>query len=105
MPESDFTQLHINKACWEIWLFDDQPHSYHNWQWQTTVYGGSPVSFPTKPRGGIRKLEHVCNKTNYGLCWIPGHAIQAPTGFVRYILSSADLNLYIQGMHYSFIYE
>ena len=27
--------LHLSKACWEIWLSDEQPHFYNNVQWET----------------------------------------------------------------------
>ena len=30
-------QLHLSKACWELWLSDDQPHSDYNGQWQRAV--------------------------------------------------------------------
>ena len=30
-------QLHLSKACWEIWLSDDQPHSDYNGQWQRVL--------------------------------------------------------------------
>ena len=30
-------QLHLSKACWELWLSDDQPHSNYNGQWQTVL--------------------------------------------------------------------
>ena len=38
MPESVFMdQLHLNKACWELWLSGDQPHSDYNGQWQRAL--------------------------------------------------------------------
>ena len=38
MPESVLmAQLHLNKACWELWLSDDQPHSDYNGQWQRAL--------------------------------------------------------------------
>ena len=38
MPESVLTgKLHISKACWELWLSDDQPHSDYNGQWQRAL--------------------------------------------------------------------
>ena len=30
-------QLHLSKACWELWLSDDQPHSDCNGQWQRAL--------------------------------------------------------------------
>ena len=30
-------QLHPSKACWELWLSDDQPHSDYNGQWQMAL--------------------------------------------------------------------
>ena len=30
-------QLHISKACWELWLSDGQPHSDYNGQWQRAL--------------------------------------------------------------------
>ena len=38
MPENVFMgQLHLSKACWELWLSDDQPHSDYNGQWQRAL--------------------------------------------------------------------
>ena len=38
MPESvSMGQLHLSKACWELWLSDDQPHSDYNGQWQRAL--------------------------------------------------------------------
>ena len=38
MPESVLmAQLHLSKACWELWLSDDQPHSDYNGQWQRAL--------------------------------------------------------------------
>ena len=38
MPENVLMgQLHLSKACWELWLFDDQPHSDYNGQWQRAL--------------------------------------------------------------------
>ena len=35
MPERVLIgQLHLSKACWELWLSDDQPHSDNKGQWQ-----------------------------------------------------------------------
>ena len=30
-------QLYLSKACWELWLSDDQPHSDYNGQWQRAL--------------------------------------------------------------------
>ena len=30
-------QLHLSKACWELWLSDYQPHSDYNGQWQRAL--------------------------------------------------------------------
>ena len=30
-------QLHLSKACWELWLSDGQPHSDYNGQWQRAL--------------------------------------------------------------------
>ena len=30
-------QLHLNKACWELWLSDHRPHCYYNGQWQRAL--------------------------------------------------------------------
>ena len=30
-------QLHISKACWELWLSDDQPHSDYKGQWRRAL--------------------------------------------------------------------
>ena len=38
MPENVLMgQLHLSKACWELWLSDDQPHSDYNGQWQRAL--------------------------------------------------------------------
>ena len=38
MPESVLmSQLHLSKACWELWLSDDQLHSDYNGQWQRAL--------------------------------------------------------------------
>ena len=38
MPDSVLMgQLHLSKACWELWLSDDQPHSDYNGQWQRAL--------------------------------------------------------------------
>ena len=38
MPESVYMgQLHLNKACWELWLSVDLPHSDYNGQWQKAL--------------------------------------------------------------------
>ena len=38
MPESVLMgQLHLSKACWELWLADDQPHSDYKGQWQRAL--------------------------------------------------------------------
>ena len=38
MPESVYKgQLHLSKACWELWLSDDQPHSDYNGQRQRAL--------------------------------------------------------------------
>ena len=30
-------QLHLSKACWELWLSDGQPHSDYNGHWQRAL--------------------------------------------------------------------
>ena len=38
MPDNVFLgQLHLSKACWELWLSDDQPHYDYNGQWQRAL--------------------------------------------------------------------
>ena len=38
MPENVLMgQLHLSKACWKLWLSDDQPHSDYNGQWQRAL--------------------------------------------------------------------
>ena len=38
MPEGVLMgQLHLSKACWELWLSDDQPHSDYNGQLQRAL--------------------------------------------------------------------
>ena len=31
------SQLHFSKACWELWLSEDQPHSDYNGRWQMAL--------------------------------------------------------------------
>ena len=49
MPESVFIQLHLDMACWEIWLCDDQPHS---------DYSGESVN-PSTAREPVYKKKRV----------------------------------------------
>ena len=37
MPENVLMGQHLSKACWELWLSDDQPHSDYNGQWQRAL--------------------------------------------------------------------
>ena len=73
MPENVLMgQLHLSKACWELWLSDDQPHSDYNGQWQMAL-----CKFSTKPTEEWKKLGKcmLSNKLrsvqNTGTCY-PG---------------------------------
>ena len=57
-------QLHLRKACWELWLSDDQPHSDYNGQWQRALCMLAVLqsSQPNPQRN--EKKENVCYKTN-----------------------------------------
>ena len=49
MPESVLIQLHLRKACWEIWLADDKHFVWLHWTMaEGTVQGDNPAKFPTK---------------------------------------------------------
>ena len=55
-------QLHISKACWELWLYDDQPHSDYNGQWQRAlcILAVPQISQPNPQRNKkIRKLYAI----------------------------------------------
>ena len=59
MPESVLMgQLHLSKACWELWLSDDQPHSYYNGQWQRAlcILAVLQSSQPNPQRNKKRKM-------------------------------------------------
>ena len=53
---------HLSKACWEIWLSNDQPHSDCNGQWQKAFYMVAVLesSQPNPHRNKI--MENVCYK-------------------------------------------
>ena len=88
MPESVYMgQLHHSKACWELWFFDDQPHSDNNEQWQRALCICMVAVLQSSQPAEELKKENVCYKTNLDLCRIPGHATQAE--FVRYTWLSA----------------
>ena len=76
-PESVLMgQLHHSKACWELWLSDDQPHSDNNGQWQRALCILSVLqsSQPNPQR----------NEKNRKM-----YAIKQTAGFVRYTWASA----------------
>ena len=64
MTESVFILLHLSKACWEIWLSDEQPHFGYNGQWQRALCLVAVLqdSLPNPQRNW--KLENVCHKRN-----------------------------------------
>ena len=81
MPESVLMgQLHLSKACWELWLSDDQPHSDYNGQWQRAlcILAVLQSSQPNPQRN---------EKTNSKMYAIKQIKISA--GFVRYTWASA----------------
>ena len=61
VPESVFIQLHLNKACWEIWLSDDEPHPDYNGQWQRVLCMGAVLqsSPPNSQRNEKRKMYAI----------------------------------------------
>ena len=62
MPENVFMgQLHLSKACWELWLSDDQPHSDYNGQWQRALYILAVLqsSQPNPQRNEKRKMYAI----------------------------------------------
>ena len=62
MPENVFVgQLHLSKACWELWLSDDQPHSDYNGQWQRAlcILAVLQSSQPNPQRNEKRKMYAI----------------------------------------------
>ena len=56
-------QLHLSKACWELWLSDNQPHSDYNRQWKRTLCTGMVAvlqsSQPNQQRNKKRKMYAI----------------------------------------------
>ena len=54
-------QLHLSKACWELWLSDDQPHSDYNGQWQRAlcILAVLQSSQPNPQRNKKRKMSAI----------------------------------------------
>ena len=54
-------QLHLSKACWELWLSDDQPHSDYNGQWQRAlcILAVLQSSQPNPQRNKKRKMYAI----------------------------------------------
>ena len=53
-------QLHLSKACWELWLSDDQPHSDYNGQWQMALCILAVLqSCSTKPTEEWKKIRKM----------------------------------------------
>ena len=62
MPEGVLMgQLHLSKACWGLWLFDDQPHSDYNGQWQRAlcILAVLQSSQPNPQRNKKRKMHAI----------------------------------------------
>ena len=61
MPESVcMGQLHLSKACWELLLSDDQPHSDYNGHWQRALCMVAVLQkFPIKPIEEIKKENAI----------------------------------------------
>ena len=58
MPESVYMgQLHLSKACWELWLSDDQPHSDYNGQWQRALCVMAVMQSSQPNPQGIKKRK------------------------------------------------
>ena len=60
-------QLHLSKACWELWLSDGQPHSDYIGQWQRALCQCMMAvlhSSQPNPQRKRQKKENVCYKTN-----------------------------------------
>ena len=99
MPESVFIQLHLSKACWEIRLFDDQPHSDYNGQWQRPlcVVAVPQSSQPNQQRN--KKWENPWYKTNQQRVLTPGHQgwndvhSLCRIGMEYYLLNNDDNNI------------
>ena len=54
-------QLHLSKACWELWWSDDQPHSDYNGQWQRAlcILAVLQSSQPNPQRNKKRKMYAI----------------------------------------------
>ena len=101
MPESVFILMHLSpcKACWEIWVSDEQRMNDND---NGRRHCGSPEMPGSQPNPQRNwKLEDICYKTNLDLCRIPGHGPQGQGSFVRNPgvpdkpAGRTDLNLYI----------
>ena len=55
-------QLHLSRACWELWLSDGQPHSDYNGRGHCAYWQSCKV--PNQTHRGIKEMENVCYKTN-----------------------------------------
>ena len=59
LPENAIMgQQHLSKACWELYLSDDQPHSDYNGQWQRALWVVTVLqsSQPNLQRNEKRKI-------------------------------------------------
>ena len=50
-------QLHLSKACWELWLSDDQPHSDYNGRGHCAYWQSCKV--PNQTHRGMKKIRKM----------------------------------------------
>ena len=50
-------QLHLSKACWELWLSDDQPHSDYNGRGHCAHWQSCKV--PNQTHRGMKKIRKM----------------------------------------------
>ena len=65
MPVDVLIQLHLWKACWEIWLSDGQPHSDYSGQWQialcivSALQSSQPIPQRNRTNSKMYTIEHI----------------------------------------------
>ena len=87
-------QLQLSKACWELWLSNDQPHSDYNGQWQRAlcILAVLQSSQPNPQRNEKKRKMYAIKQIKICaalVCRVPGHATEASVYFVRYTWASA----------------
>ena len=96
MPESVLiSQLHLSKACLELWLSDDQPHSDYNGQWQRAlcILAVLQSSQPNPQRNEKKRKMYAINRLD--LSGTPGlRPIGLSPGFWQTSLGLGSMSWY-----------